>query len=71
MIPAIVRVKSHRDGDVLAFVQLAGSSPEVRVRTRDGRWICESCGANPLPRCAHARAVVNSNAYKYPMEVSA
>lgn len=65
MMPARVRIKSSGSTDLAAFVQIAGEQDETRVRWRPGSWRCDMHGTSELARCAHARAVVNADAYAH------
>lgn len=53
-----VRIAGNNATGVLAFVTTADENV-IRVRYRVGRrtpWVCDLCGKQPEPRCAHAIA---------------
>lgn len=53
-----VRIAGVNPTGVLAFVT-AVDGEVIRVRCRAGRpmpWVCDQCGAQSEPRCAHAIA---------------
>jgi hypothetical protein len=65
MMPASVRIKSSGAADVEAFIRIAGEDTEATVTWRPGSWRCDIHGVSEAPRCAHARALANSDAYAH------